>query len=138
MTGDTETKARILGVSAQMRSFQFLFGVMLGELVLPHTDYLSRTLQQKTFSAAQGQEIARMTVKTLKSIRTDEFFDLFWSKVSSKAETLDVEEPRLPRCHKVPKRIDDGTSSGDFHSTTKEYYCQHFFSGSRHGCNVHY
>lgn len=121
-----EAKARIQGVSAQMKSLQFLFGVMLGELILWHTDNLSWTLHHKTFSAAEGREIARMTVQTLKSIRSGELFDLFWSKVSSTVESLDVEEPQLPRCRKVPKRIDDGTSAGDFHSTPKEYYRQHY------------
>ena len=127
VTRDTEVKARIQGVSAQMKSFQFLFGVMLGELVLRHTDNLSRTLQHKTFSAAEGQEIARMTVKTLQSIRSSELFDLFWSKVSSTAESLDVEEPQLPRRRRIPKRFDDGTSAGDFHSTPKEYYRPHYY-----------
>lgn len=124
---DTEAKARIQGVSAQMKSFKFLFGVMLGELILRHTDNLSRTLQHKTVSAAEGQEIARMTVETLNSIRSGESFDLFWAKVSSTAESLDVGKPQLPRRHKVPKRIDDGTSTGDFHSSPKEYYRQHYF-----------
>ena len=31
---DTESKARIQGVQAQMKTFDFLFGVTLGELVL--------------------------------------------------------------------------------------------------------
>ena len=47
--------------------------------------------------------------------------------MSSTAESLDVEEPQLPRCRKVPKRIDDDTSAGDFHSTPKEYYHQHYY-----------
>lgn len=76
VTCNTEAKARIQGVSAQMTSFQFLFGAMLGAL-LWHTDNLSRTLQHKTFSAAEGQEIAMMTVKTLKSMRSDEMYDIF-------------------------------------------------------------
>ena len=124
MTRDTEAKARLQGVSAQMKSFRFLFGVMLGELILRHTDNLSRTLQHKAFSAAEGQETARMTVDTLKSIRDEKMFDLFWSKVSSRAESLDVEEPQLPHRHKIPKRFDDGTSTGHFHSTPKAYYRQ--------------
>ena len=60
---------------------------------------------------------------TLKSIRDEKMFDLFWAKVSSTAEPLDdVEEPQLPCRRKIPKRFDDGTS-GHFHSTSKVYYC---------------
>ena len=40
-TRDTETKARIQGVEAQMTTFTYLFGSMLGELVLKHADNLS-------------------------------------------------------------------------------------------------
>ena len=39
---DTETKARIRGVAAQKRTFPFFFGCMVAELVLKHTDNLSK------------------------------------------------------------------------------------------------
>ena len=100
---------------------------MLGELILRHTDNLSRTLHHKAFSAAQGQGNARLTVQTLKSLRNDESFNLFCSRVCSTAESFAVEEPQLPRCRRVPKSIDDGTSGGDFHSSPKEYYRQHYY-----------
>ena len=38
---DTETIARINGVSSQMKNFDFFFGVVLGKLILSHTDNLS-------------------------------------------------------------------------------------------------
>ena len=41
---DSETKARIQGVASQMHTFKLLFGTMLAEMVLKHTDNLSRTL----------------------------------------------------------------------------------------------
>ncbi len=44
---DVETKSRIRGVSSQMSTFDFLFGAMLSEMILRHTDNLSRTLQKK-------------------------------------------------------------------------------------------
>ena len=65
---DSETKARIQGVASQMHTFKFLFGTMLAEMVLKHTDNLSRTLQHKAMSAAAGQRVAQMTVQTLQSI----------------------------------------------------------------------
>ena len=69
-------KSRIIGVSTQMETFRYFYGVTLGELILQHTDNLSRTLQKSDISAAQGQEIAGLTVKTLQKIRTDESFVL--------------------------------------------------------------
>ena len=45
-TTDKETKASIQGVAAQMITFTYLFGSMLGGLVLKHADNLSKTRQQ--------------------------------------------------------------------------------------------
>ena len=41
---DTEMRARIIGVKAQMESFQYFFGLNLGATLLIQTDNLSKTL----------------------------------------------------------------------------------------------
>ena len=58
---DTELKCRIIGVMSQMKTFNFVYGVMLGHLVLAHSDNLSRTLQKKDISAAEGQIVADLS-----------------------------------------------------------------------------
>ena len=73
----TESNARIHGVHAQMRTFDFLFGTALGEMILRHTDNLSKTLQSKKLSAAEGQQVANMVVRTLEALRDDASFDSF-------------------------------------------------------------
>ena len=67
---DTEMRSRIQGVLSCMKSFDFYFGVSLGELLLNHSDNLSKTLQSASMSAAVGQKIADLTVCTLNSICT--------------------------------------------------------------------
>ena len=54
---DTEMKVRIQGVASQMHNFKFLFGLILCEMILRHTDKLSRTLQQPTLSSVEGHEV---------------------------------------------------------------------------------
>ena len=103
IANDSETKARIHGVSAQMKSFDFIFGAILGETLLRHTDNLSRSLQKKTLSAAEGQVLASMTVDTLKQMRTDDCFDLFFKNVKDKAHSFGAGEPKLPRQAKRPR-----------------------------------
>ena len=44
-------------------------GIMLGELILNHTDNLSRTLQKTNIFAAQGQSVVQLTVTTLQMIK---------------------------------------------------------------------
>ena len=46
VVNDTEMKARILEVLAQMKTFDYFFGVLPGEVILSHSDNLSRTLQK--------------------------------------------------------------------------------------------
>ena len=103
--------------------------MILGELLLRHTDNLSKTLQKKSTSAAEGQHVGRMVIDTIQSLRSDESFDLFWTKVSIMAESVeyDVEEPQLPRRRKTPRRYDDGLTSGEFHDTPKVYYRQLYY-----------
>ena len=50
-----------------------------------------------------------------------------WKKVSTVAESLDVEDAQLPHQHKTPRRFDDGLTCGDFHDTPKAYYCQLYY-----------
>ena len=74
-TRDTEMRARIGGVSAQMQKFDFFFGVELGRKLLNMVDNLSRSLQAKTLSACEGQKLVNVTLVTLQSIRSEPKFD---------------------------------------------------------------
>ena len=53
---DPSVKARIIGVEHQFKTFQFFFGVFLGNLLLKHSDNLSKTLQSPKISASEGQQ----------------------------------------------------------------------------------
>ena len=63
-TSDPTIKGRIIGVQFQFKTFSFFFGSNLAELVLRHTDNLSKTLQSTSMSATEGDHITAMTVKT--------------------------------------------------------------------------
>ena len=57
-------RSQILGVVSYMKSFDFFFGVMLGEMLLRQSDNLSKALQASHMSAAEVQAVASMTVNT--------------------------------------------------------------------------
>ena len=126
---DTEVKSRLIGVSAQMKTFNFLFGTLLGELILKHSDNISRTLQHVDMSAAEGQEVATLTVSTLQSIRSDEMFDLFWEKVQRlrEADGVDIDPPVLPRRRKAPKRLEVGCGEPSHPQSPKDMYRRFYF-----------
>lgn len=117
---DTEIRSRIKGVSSCMMSFDFFFGVSLGELLLKHSDNLSKTLQTASMSAAEGQKIADMTVRTVQSISFDENSLLFWKLINQKASDCGIDEPVLPRQRKRLRRYEDGASQGDFSDSVEE------------------
>ena len=77
---DSETKARLIGVSTQMQQFNYLFGVFLAEMLLQHTDNLNESLQKETLSAAEAQHLGKMVIDTLRDVRGEKEFDLFWEK----------------------------------------------------------
>ena len=124
---EAEMRSRIQGVSTCMKTFEFFWGVALGELLLNHTDNLSKTLQHTSMSAAEGQKIAKMTVCTLHSIRSDPNFELFWQKVTKLAAELDVDEPALPRQRKRPRRYEDGTGEAHFSENVKDFFRHIYF-----------
>ena len=124
---DSETVGRIRGVASQMQTFDFFFGLILGETLLRNTDNLSRVLQEKNYSASEGQMTAEQTKRTLASIRNEENFDNFWGKVSKLASEVDVNDPVLPRRKKVPRRFEEGTAPPEYHSDPKDMYRQVYY-----------
>ena len=96
-----------------MKTFDFLIGILLGELILRHSDNLSRTLQSPKISAAEAQKVVAMTVK---------MFKLFWTNTLRKSRELSVNEPELPRKRKTPRRYEVGESEGDFLADEETHY----------------
>ena len=124
---DTEVKSRIIGVSAQMTQFRFLFGIMLGQLLLQHTDNLSKALQLSDISAAEGQVLASMCTDTLQKLRSNEKFDDFWDRVMEKSSSVDVDQPTLPRKRKAPKRFEIGSGEASFPHSVSDMFRQHYY-----------
>ena len=124
---DSETRARILGVASQMETFQYFFSLSLAEMILRHTDNLSKTRQSPKLSSTQGYEIAMLTVKRLRSIRSESDFNLFWEKVEIGRHSFAIKDPCLPRKSKVPQRYESGSGEAQFHSTAKDWFRQLYF-----------
>ena len=122
---DTEPITRIRGVASQMKSFNYFFGLVLGEVLLRHTDNLSRTLQKNIF-ASEGQLVANMTRRTLQNMRNGQQFDLFWEKVKRMAEESDVDDPALPRRKTVPQRFET-SAAAEFPATAKDHFWRNYF-----------
>ena len=122
-----EIRARVIGVRAQMETFDYFFGISVAELFLSHVDNLSTALQSSTISAAEGQRIASLTITVLANLRNDEGFTIFWNLVQKNAGLVDVSESRLPRPRKLPKRFKTSDEAVIFPPTVEEYYSRIYF-----------
>ena len=67
-------KNRIRDVDVNMRTFDYVFGAYLGELIFGHSDNLSKSLQNFNLSVINGRCTTNATVETLESIRNDDSF----------------------------------------------------------------
>lgn len=85
-------KGRVINVQTQMSKFNVLFGLKLCVRILKITDNLSKTLQKDSLSAAEAQDVTKLTVTTLKKMRADNDFDLFFKLVKSLQENTNSRE----------------------------------------------
>eukprot|EP00117_Sycon_ciliatum_P012838 scpid52838/ scgid13749/ Zinc finger MYM-type protein 1 len=124
---DPDVRARVIGVKAQMETFNFFFGISLARLVLAHGDNLSVSLQSSTMSAAEAQKIARLTVDTITKMRTENSFSMFWEATVAKSHQFDVSEPQFPRKRKRPQRYEGGDEPAYHPSSPEGHYRQLYY-----------
>ena len=122
-----DVKARITGVAAKMKEFNFLFCLMLAEKFLKHCDNLSRTIQSSSMPAVEARRLSELCIRIFQKMRDNEDFDLFWALTQQTQKQLDVNDPILQRQRKRPRRYEDGSASPFFFSDPKEYYRSMYF-----------
>ena len=62
-------------------------------------------MQKADISAAAGQDVAELTVKTFISLRSEENFNFFWKKLQLLTKDLDISEPQLPVIEKCQNNM---------------------------------
>lgn len=124
---DPEVKGRIIGVQTQMSHFNFLFGLQLCGRILMITDNLSKSLQTESMSAAEGQALAMLTVKTLEKMRNEDDYKLFFERLEILRAHTDTEEPCVPRRKRAPRRIEIGEGPGYHSASVEEHYRAQYY-----------
>ena len=110
-----------------MQTFDFFFGLSLGERLFSHSDNLSKTLQSTKMSAVSGQRLAQLTNSVLESIRNDDSFSAFYSVVLCQSKDHAISYPVLPRKRRAPARIEVGSGQPTFPETPKDHYRRFYF-----------
>ena len=81
-----------------METFDFYFGLKLGQLSFFHTDKLSQTLQSEKMPAVSSKRLAMFTVATISDLRNSESFDALYDLCLREIQKMEFfEEPVLKR-----------------------------------------
>ena len=125
---ESDVRGRIIGCQAQMKNFDFFFGLNLSQRIFSHTDNLSETLQKAGMSATSGQHNANLTKDALKKIRNDDCFATFYQTVLRKKQLhVSITEPEVPRNKRAPARFEVGTGTPLFPVTPEQVYRRIYF-----------
>ena len=123
-----DVRGRIIGCQAQMNTFDFFFGLHLGERLFSHTDNLSKTLQKTRMSAVSGQWVANLTKQVLQKMRNNECFKSFYNTITTKSKKHpSISEPALPRQKRAPSGFEIGTGPPWYPTTPQEHYRRIYF-----------
>ena len=102
---EPDIKGWIIGVKGQMNAFNNFYGVIVLQLVLTHSDNLSKTLQKPPLTSFQGKESADLTLKTINTLRWESEFEILWQKTAQQAAVLEITQPSLPLKRKRPATL---------------------------------
>ncbi|KAK2550816.1 Zinc finger MYM-type protein 1 [Acropora cervicornis] len=123
-----DVRGTVIGVEAQMNTFDFFFGLNLGERLCSHTDNLSKSLQKTKMSAVSGQRVANVAKQVLEKMRNNECFKSFYDTVLVKSKQHpSVSEPALPRQRRAPSRFEIGTGAPSYPTTPQDHYRRVYF-----------
>ena len=103
-------------------TFQFFFYIKVLNSLLEVTNVLSEYLQHEQINMREAKEVADSSILTLEGFRSDEKFNNIWTEVCKAMTDYDLQEPTLGRSHRPPRRIAEGSSSGDAFSDAKQSY----------------
>eukprot|EP00794_Sanderia_malayensis_P000911 gene911-216_t len=88
----------------------------------------SSSLQGTQLSFCKSEKVKRCIRQSVKDARTDGRFSNLWQSILSTVELNEnVDEPRLPRQPKVPRRIFEGSGNAFYPATAKEHYRPKYF-----------
>jgi hypothetical protein len=104
-----------------MRKFEFFFAVNVLHLIIDVFERLSASIQTPEMTMDVALATADMAITKLNALRNDEGYENFWISLEKKRDNAAVDEPKLPRKRKAPRRIEEG-SQPVFHATPKDFF----------------
>ena len=107
----TEAGAKASGLVRQSLQFDNYFLLRLLYKVLSQAETVASSIQRHDLDLYQTQMKLEQLKADVVAMRCDNEFDDFWSDVSEGARLLKVNEPKLQRPRKVPRRLDNNSTA---------------------------
>ena len=123
--GHDEYSTRASGLLALMQKFSTYFGLKLSLKLFSVTETLSTTLQAKDTTCDEAADSVDITIRTLRTLRSDDHFANFYDEVSEAALQVQCDPATLPRRRRPPARLDDGSEPHVFTSVCLFYRQQY-------------
>jgi len=123
----TEAGAKASGLVRQSLQFDNYFLLRLLYKVLSQAETVASSTQRHDLDLYQTQMKLEQLKADVVAMRCDNEFDDFWSDVSEGARPLKVNEPKLQRPRKVPRRLDDNSTTQHYFTSVAELYRQRYF-----------
>ena len=115
-TARPDIRSKANGFAKLMSEFSFFYGLRLAHHIFLMTTPVMRAVQGEANSIAKNMALIEKLSEALAGQRTSHAN--FWTKTTEMAAELDVEEPRLKRRVRPPRRLDDGAEPA--HPATPE------------------
>ena len=119
---DTETKARINGVAAQMKAFDFLLAPFLVRCYYAAQITSAKHYRRKRSLLPKVNRWGEWSLTHCVPSEPRNRTTYSGKKRLQLQSLLIFGEPQVPRQRKMPKRYDDSLANGTFHDTPKVYY----------------
>ena len=91
----SELKGRIIGVKAQMESFELYFGLHLRARLYSHTNNLARSVKTTGMFACSSKRLVNLTIKTLETTKNDKRYENFYETVLKTAKPHEFVNPPI-------------------------------------------
>ncbi|XP_053968442.1 uncharacterized protein LOC128869864 [Anastrepha ludens] len=113
--------AKASGFYDYMESFDCTFYLNMLIEMFDRIEILNKDLQKMNLSVIESYEKVGAVTDVLNASR-DSKFEEIWQKSVQAAEDLEIDEPRIPRQRKIPKRLDTGTTTNVQFKTAKDFF----------------
>ncbi|XP_051160476.1 uncharacterized protein LOC127281036 [Leptopilina boulardi] len=123
---DSSISAKASGFYNYLESFECVFFLTTMIEIFDHIEVLNKELQNSELCVIESYQKIEAVTDFLIDSRDSKFVKI-WQKCLETVDKLELEEPKLPRQRKIPKRIQTSTSEDHRFNTPEDFYRKLYF-----------